>query len=205
MSRHPDELEPLTDMGDETEAYVAFISEHSIPRAMSRAELIEHTRTDKTLKILGSFVKEEQINSEEHETIRYQYGKILNELTVTNDGIVLRGCRIVLPASLELRALMLAHEGHQGITKTKSLLRTKVWFVGMDSKVEEFLKTCLACQLIDTSTRKEPCLSTPLTENPWTHLSMDMFGPIPTGQELAVVMDEYSKFPVVFEVPTTIA
>ena len=33
-----------------------------------------------------------------------------------------------------------AHEGHQGIAKTKALLRKKVWFPGIDSAVEKKVK-----------------------------------------------------------------
>ena len=32
--------------------------------------------------------------------------------------------------------LQLAHEGHQGIVKTKQLLRQKVWFPNIDAQVE---------------------------------------------------------------------
>ena len=36
--------------------------------------------------------------------------------------------RNVVPASLRKRVLELAHEGHQGIVKTKDCLRSKVWW-----------------------------------------------------------------------------
>ena len=41
--------------------------------------------------------------------------------------VVLRGTRIVVPRKLRRRVLNLAHEGHQGIVKTKECLRSKVW------------------------------------------------------------------------------
>ena len=37
--------------------------------------------------------------------------------------------RIVIPPSLQNHAVQLAHEGHQGIVKTKQLLRQKVWYL----------------------------------------------------------------------------
>ena len=49
-----------------------------------------------------------------------------------SDDIILRGTRIIVLASLEHRVLQLAHEGHQGIVKTKTLLRSKVWFPEVD-------------------------------------------------------------------------
>ena len=40
----------------------------------------------------------------------------------------LRGSRPVIPGELRPRVLELAHEGHQGILKTKCRLRSKVWW-----------------------------------------------------------------------------
>lgn len=60
-------------------------------------------------------------------------------------AILLRRHRIVIPASLRRRVVMVAHEGDQGIAKTKSLLRAKVWFPKLDFMVEDFIKTCHAC------------------------------------------------------------
>ena len=41
--------------------------------------------------------------------------------------VVLRGTRIVVPRKFRKRVLDLAHEGHQGIVKTKERLRSNVW------------------------------------------------------------------------------
>jgi len=42
-------------------------------------------------------------------------------------NLLLRGTRIIIPKELHNRVLELAHEDHQGIVKTKSMLRIKVW------------------------------------------------------------------------------
>ena len=47
---------------------------------------------------------------------------IRDELTIHSDNVLLCDQRIVLPKSLRDRAVQIAHEGHQGITKTKSFL-----------------------------------------------------------------------------------
>ena len=47
-------------------------------------------------------------------------------------NIVLPGTQIVLPEALEQRAINIAHESHQGLSKIKALLRTKTWFPGTD-------------------------------------------------------------------------
>jgi hypothetical protein len=41
----------------------------------------------------------------------------------------------------------LAHEVHQGKSRTKQFLREKVWFPTIDKQVEEKVSCCLACQV----------------------------------------------------------
>ena len=55
------------------------------------------------------------------------YELAANTLTVNHEnGIILSENRIVIPASLQKRAIALAREGHKGLVKSKSLLRGKV-------------------------------------------------------------------------------
>ena len=56
----------------------------------------------------------------------YKLMKVKDELSVTEDHLVLRGGCLVILGSLQDRVIDLAHEGHQGTCKTISLLRSKV-------------------------------------------------------------------------------
>ncbi len=70
--------------------------------------------------------------------------KIRDELSVSDGhGLLLRAHRLVLPSTLRQRALHIAHEGHQGLTKTKQLLREKIWFPGIDAMVKRMLSNTL--------------------------------------------------------------
>ena len=64
-----------------------------------------------------------------------QYDPIFTELAVVG-GPIVRGTRIVIPKSLRDKVVKLAHEGCQGITKTKEYLSTRLWFPGLDKLVE---------------------------------------------------------------------
>ena len=55
------------------------------------------------------------------------YLAVKDELCVLGK-LVLRGSRIIILESLRGEVLRLAHEGHQGIVKTKARLRMKVWW-----------------------------------------------------------------------------
>ena len=49
-------------------------------------------------------------------------------------NLVLKGSRIDIPKSLQDRETKLGHGGHQRIEKTKSSVREKIWYPGMDDK-----------------------------------------------------------------------
>ena len=74
------------------------------------------------------------------------YVSVKNELC-TIGKLVLQGDPIVIPQSL--RRLESAHEGHQGSVKTKSRLRTKVWWPKMDADAEHVYKGCHGCQVVE--------------------------------------------------------
>ena len=103
-------------------------------------------------------------------------------------NLILCGSRIVIPTSLQQRAIDIAHEGHQGMVKTKKLLREKVWF---PEKVKKTIGGCIACQ------PPVPLQMTTLPPKPWHTVNVDFCGPFPTGEYLLVVMDVYSRFPEV--------
>ena len=60
------------------------------------------------------------------------YLHVKNELC-TYGQLLLRGSRLVIPQVLQQNVLELAHEGHQGILKTKCRLRSKVWWPKIDA------------------------------------------------------------------------
>ena len=73
-----------------------------------------------------------------------QFCMVADELSQV-DGVILRGDRLVVPRNLRNRTVALAHASHQGIVKTKALVRETMWFPGIDRMVEEEVKSCIAC------------------------------------------------------------
>ncbi|XP_033731261.1 uncharacterized protein K02A2.6-like [Pecten maximus] len=121
----------------------------------------------------------------------------LTLVTTKNDEVLLCENKLVIPNTLHQRAIELAHEGHQGIVKTKQLPLEKVWFPGIDKKVQEMCKGCIPCLVSVPKTNTEPLRTTELPEVPWTRVSMDFCGPFPSGSYLMVLVDDYSRYPVV--------
>ena len=124
---------------------------------------------------------------------------------VTTQGVVLRGHHIVMPQALRDRTLAIAHHGHQGVVKTKQLLRTKAWWPKIDQHVETLIKNCLACQSVAPPNPATPLCETEMPSKPWSSLHMDLCGPFLSGESVLVVIDAYSRFPEVDILKSTTA
>ena len=125
VSRHPvSGPTETTDEGEIAKAYVNLIVNHAVPRSMTIDEIKEETIEDSTLiKVLSHCLVVTGI------TKTKIFNHFLNVLTNSLNklkNIILKGARIVIPKSLQETAMKLAHVGHKGIEKTKSLLGEKV-------------------------------------------------------------------------------
>ena len=187
------------------EEYVNFVAESAVPKALTLEDIKAAMDTDPTLQAVKDMVKSEHWPQPPSKELTPYY-HVRTELSLTNDQrILLRGNRIVIPESLKQQALQLAHEGHQGIGKSKSLMREKVWFPEMDRRIEAMVRNCIACQACTDQKRIEPLHMSPLPNHPWDHVSMDFCGPFPSGEYILVVICEYSRYPVVEIIKSTAA
>ena len=185
------------------EAVVRAIIEKYKPRSISLEEIREETKTDPATSVLITAVKTGDQEKCKLNSLR-EFKGIFHELSEI-DGILLRGNHIVIPTSLRNRIVKLAHDGHMGIVKTKTLLRSKVWFPGMDKLAEHEVRACILCQASTPQNFREPLQMTPLPEKPWELVSADFCGPFPSGEYALVVIDAYSRYPEVEVVKSTAA
>ncbi|GAB1602673.1 hypothetical protein Ahia01_000547000, partial [Argonauta hians] len=202
MSRHPRELNrPSSREQKIAEEYVQYLAINSIPKAMTLEQVQVETARDRTLQAVIQAIRtgiwqDQRSNVPPGEMRSLETLQQCAELSITTSGILLKCKHIVLPTSLQGTAVKLAHSGHQGKTKTLSLLREKVWFYGMSSAVERTVKDCFACQVATPTTTREPLQMSDLPTKPWSELSAD-FGHLPDGKHLFVITDEYSRYVVV--------
>ena len=176
------------------EECIRYVAENAAPRAIPIQEIEEASAEDEEIAMLRKCVQ-----TNDWAVGEPAFKAVRNELTVLGK-LVLRGTRLVIPMKLRKQVLDLAHEGHQGIVKTKQRLRTKVWWPGIDRQAEQRCRTCHGCQLVGKPLPPEPMKRTELPTQPWQDLAVDLLGPLPTGEYLLVVVDYFSRF---FEVAVT--
>ena len=176
-------------MRNVAEEYVRFIAQTTTPKAMTTREVEEQSHHDAELSEVRRCIREGVWNNKECA----KYIPVKEELCAIGK-VVLRGTRIVIPQSLRQQVLAIAHEGHVGIVATKLRLRTKVWWPGIDKDAEQYVRSCHGCQLVGQATPPEPLMPTELPLGKWQDLSLDLLGPMPTGEYLLVVIDYYSRY-----------
>ena len=192
LSRCPQRLsDPETDMVEQS---IKQIIAHAVPKAISLQEVILESVQDELItKVISAIEK----NLWDKCLDLKPFWEVRHELSCKN-GLLLRRERLVIPGPLRKNVLSIAHEVHLGITITKALLRSKVWWPGIDGQVETLISNCDLCQVVGgRSPHKEPLNPTKLPSNPWEQLHIDIYGPLPDGNSIIGIIDETSHWPQV--------
>jgi hypothetical protein len=171
-----------------------FVTVNAAQAAIPVTVIKEHTSTDSSLVAVQKAVE----SGDWTDKLVKPFLNIRDEIAVdNNNGVILRGTRIIIPATLETRVVKLAHTGHQGLAKTKALLRQYAWFPNMDKAAKEEIDTCLPCQVNESPNPPEPLLTpAEMPDGPWQFIHADFYGPLPTGQYIIVLIAKYSRYPV---------
>ena len=114
---------------------------------------------------------------------------------VLEDGLILKGNRVVIPDSLRKRVLESIHTGHLGETKCLLLARQSVYWPGITSDVRDVVKSCLSCNKYQPAQPKLPLMQPELPSRPWEKIGADLFHF--KGAVYLMIVDYYSRFPVV--------
>lgn len=123
------------------------------------------------------------------------YSSVEEELA-TVDGLVLKSGLVVIPPKLRDKATGIAHSGHLGITKTKSVLKERVWWPRMNQSVEDWVKACVTCTLNGRQHVPTPMMRSKLPEAPWDGLAIDHCGPFASLGDFHIVgiVDYFTRY-----------
>lgn len=168
--------------------YARFVVSHVVPAALKQSDIQKETARDDQLQLVIR-----SLPTGKKQDCPRPYRMVWQELSVCDD-MLLRGNRLVIPQKLRGKVLDLAHEGHQGIVRTKQKLRSSVWWPGVDVDAERLVRSCHACQVVSAGNPPEPMCTSELPLGPWQDVNLDMCGPFPGGESLLVVIDKYSKW-----------
>ncbi|UYV66095.1 K02A2.6-like [Cordylochernes scorpioides] len=154
--------------------------------------IFEAQHEDTTLKAVVDYLEQGWPDKKKMSQALLSYWHVKDELGVQN-GLLMRSCRLVIPASMKLEILDKLHAGHFEITKKKRLrARETVWWPGISEEIAETVRKCSVC-IQEAVSKHEPLISTKFPTRPSQKIGMDLFKF--ENKWYLVVIDYYSRFP----------
>lgn len=159
-------------------------------------DIIAETAVDPSMQLIIGYINEGWPNSVDKvpDSVKL-YFKYRNELS-TQDGIVFRTDRIVVPHSLRKKLTENVHLSHNGIEATLKLARANIFWPGMSSQIKEAVIQCGICAKFGSSQSPPPMQSHVIPVHPFQLISMDVFFADYEGEKkkFLVTVDHYSDF-----------
>ncbi|UYV83113.1 PLEKHD1 [Cordylochernes scorpioides] len=136
-------------------------------------KIFEAQQEDTTLKAVVNYLEQGWPDKKKMSQTLLSYWHVKDELGVQN-GLLMRICRLVIPASMKLEILDKLHAGHFGITKTRLRARETVWWPGISEEIAETVRKCSVC-IQEAVSKHEPLIPTNFPTRPWQKIGMDLF------------------------------
>ena len=118
---------------------------------------------------------------------------------VLDDGVILKGNRILIPVALRDEVLKAIHTAHQGEVKSLLLARESVFWPGITNDIKQMVKQCPQCAEHQSAPPKMPIQQPDLPNRPWEKIGSDLFEY--KGKHYLMIVDYYSRYIIVKYLP----
>jgi transposase InsO family protein len=137
------------------------------------------------------------------------------EAVIGDDGLLYHGqtldeAKLIVPETLILPTIKMHHDkvfaGHQGIKRTRDLLKLHYFWPTLNRDVERYVKECDSCAKFKVGRNPTaPLGQLPETTVPFELTSMDICGPYPETRRgnryLLTVIDYFTRYPEAIPIP----
>lgn len=120
-----------------------------------------------------------------------QYWNFRDELSVY-EKMIFKSDQILIPPSLKKEVLEIIHVGHTGITGCINRAKQMLFWIGMGSDIENFVKGCEDCQKYQKTNIKEPMVIREVPHYPFQHVYSDVFHF--NNKNYLLIVDSYSNW-----------
>jgi hypothetical protein len=200
LSRLPLQVTVCDDEKQITGTYLHYIRESEVP--INFEDVKRETQKDPILKKLYCHVKYGWPNVNGNDEL-LPYFRRKEDLTI-EQGILMWGCRVVVPTQLRPQLLKELHESHLGVVKMKSTARSYIWWPEIDKDIETLANTCSSCLQERSNPMKTYLHPWNYPNKPWERIHVDYLGPF-RGKLYLIVIDAHSKWLEVLSVSSTSA
>ena len=107
-------------------------------------------------------------------------------------GILFKGQKVIIPTCMRTEMLQIIHGSHLGIEKCKRRARDVIYWLGMNSQIEDTVSNCQVCSTYQKSNTKEPLLPHNVPYRPWAKVGADLCEL--RGRNCLILVDYYSNF-----------
>ena len=131
------------------------------------------------------------------------YWTFCEELTI-EDGLVVKGTRIVIPKSKHKQVLTMIHEGHLGLGKCKLWIKGTVYWLGIKEQLEKLVLNSELCLKYSKPKSKQPAnmsLGQEILIHPLMKVTTDIFHF--RSDSYLLIVDYMSRFSVVHKLKFT--
>lgn len=166
---------------------------------LTEQEIRDATKEDKELQKVAEALETGKWTKELR---RYQ--SIESDLCAQEGILVKTGCAVI-PAKLREKALQLAHDGHPLAAKLKSILRQRVWWPGIATDAENWVKACQVCATTGRPEKPTPMHRKFAPKVPWETIALDFNGPYSRFGDISilVIIDYRSRYLIARVVKST--
>lgn len=159
------------------------------------AEIIDHARISLEMSLNGSYGKLVEFvkngwPSKIPSSLKI-YFKFKDSLDIQN-GCIFYGDRVFVPENLRICMLEKLHEGHQGIVKTKMLVRSSIWWPGVEKDIERYVNACEICQMSGLARKQCELQSWKKAIKPMERIHLDHF--MFESKGYLIIVDAFSKW-----------
>ena len=177
-------------LADDVKAYVDFVLKN-LPTTENRLqEIREKLQQDEVCRQIMSHCENGWPEKQHVKGVIKPYYQFSGELSV-QQGLLLKGTRLVIPTTMRLDILDKLHEGHLGITKCRERAKRSVWWPGLSKQLEDMILNCNVC-IKERSNKVEPLIPSVLPDRPWQKIGTDLFEL--KGKPYLLCIDYFSRF-----------
>ena len=160
------------------------------PQGLARVQ--QATEADCEMVLLKAVIQTGWPDTKEQVPLSMQsYFHFRDGLSV-QDGLVLKGERLVVPQSMREEIKQKLHQSHLGLQGCLRRGREVVYWPGMNKDIEDFISTCSVCKSYQADQQKEPMISHEIPSRPWEKVGCDLFDF--EDKHYLVCVDYYSDY-----------
>lgn len=190
LSRLP--IQAKLSMEDENEMLCNQIASDSVNSKpfVSMNEIREETSNDECLSLIRDYVTNGWFCDRDKKRFKGFYTN--RRLLDVSSGCLTYNERLVIPFSLKKTVLKILHANHAGIVRMKQMARLRVFWEGLNSDIERFVRECEPCQLLMKDNADKEYGKWAVTTYPFERIHLDFF--YFQGNTFLILVDAFSRW-----------